>query len=54
MFLGEAPRIQFERAKRSDPWARLGPALIVSALLAIVVVVCVLLGYAFGKTVLGA
>ena len=57
-FLGDVPELEFERTGRerapSELWARVWPALAALTMLALVVLVCLLLGYAFGKTVLGA
>jgi hypothetical protein len=58
MFLGDVPEVPFARAHgapaRGELWARIGPLIIALAVLTIVVLVCLVLGYAFGKTVLGA
>ena len=58
MFLAEAPEVHFEQRERGSAfagwWGRVGPALTVLVMLALALLGCLLLGYAFGKTVLGA
>jgi hypothetical protein len=58
MFLGEVPEVQFapvDRGReRGEMATHLAPTMLAIVLLAIVILACLALGYAFGKTVLGA
>jgi hypothetical protein len=58
MFLGEVPDGQIAPAdpgrERGELSAHVAPTMLAVVLLAIVILACLALGYAFGKAVLGA